>query len=228
MQLGTAFHTALLEKERFGETFVVTPKFDRRTKEGKAQALAWEAENSGKINLTLDQVEAIGRMVLAVRAHQGARQLLSCGLMETSGFWLDKQTEIECKFRPDFLAIDNETITAMIDVKTCVDASVEGFARAIATQGYDVQSAFYQDGMKALAGMAVPFYFIAIEKDAPYAVAVYRASEAMLEVGREKYQASLQLLQWCQGRDIWPAYQPDGVIETIDLSRWAANFSLDS
>lgn len=227
MQLGTAFHTALLEKERFGSTFVVVPKFDRRTKEGKAQALAWEAENGGKINLTLDQVEAIGRMVIAVREHQGARQLLGCGLMETSGFWTDKQTGIECRFRPDFLAIKGETIVAMIDVKTCVDASAEGFARAIATQGYDVQAAFYQDGLKALSSNTVPFYFIAIEKEAPYAVAVYRASEAMIEVGREKYQASLQLLQWCREHDSWPAYQPDGVIETIDLPRWAANFSLE-
>ena len=40
MQLGTAFHTALLEPDRFGQSFVVAPKFDRRTKDGKAAAEA--------------------------------------------------------------------------------------------------------------------------------------------------------------------------------------------
>lgn len=227
MQLGTAFHTALLEWELFGKTFVVAPKFDRRTKAGKAQALAWETGHTGKIILTPDQMEAIGKMVLAVREHKGARRLLGDGLAETSGFWRDERTGIECKMRPDFLAAEGETIAGIVDIKTCVDASADGFSRAIATQGYDVQAAFYQDGMKTLSGETVPFYFIAIEKEAPYALAVYRASQAMLEIGREKYRAALELLSWCRRNNFWPSYQPGGEIETIDLPRWAANFSLD-
>lgn len=227
MQLGTAFHTALLEWELFGKTFVVAPKFDRRTKAGKAEALAWETGHTGKIILTPDQMEAIGKMVLAVREHKGARRLLGDGLAETSGFWRDERTGIECKMRPDFLAAEGETIAGIVDIKTCVDASADGFSRAIATQGYDVQAAFYQDGMKTLSGETVPFYFIAIEKEAPYALAVYRASQAMLEIGREKYRAALELLSWCRRNNFWPSYQPGGEIETIDLPRWAANFSLD-
>ena len=227
MQLGTAFHTALLEWELFGKTFVVAPKFDRRTKAGKAEALAWETGHTGKIILTPDQMEAIGKMVLAVREHKGARRLLGDGLAETSGFWRDERTGIECKMRPDFLAAEGETIAGIVDIKTCVDASANGFSRAIATQGYDVQAAFYQDGMKTLSGETVPFYFIAIEKEAPYALAVYQASQAMLEIGREKYRAALELLSWCRRNNFWPSYQPGGEIETIDLPRWAANFSLD-
>lgn len=228
MQFGTAFHTALLEWDLFGKTFVAAPKFDRRTKEGKAQALSWEAENTGKIALTPDQMEAIGRMVISVRQHKGARRLLDSGLAETSGFWLDDLTGIECKIRPDFLKTESETtIAGIVDVKTCVDASSNGFSKAVATMGYDVQAAFYQDGMKALSGKTIPFYFIAIEKEAPYAVAVYQASEAMLEIGREKYRAALELLDWCFSNNSWPSYQPGGEIEMIDLPRWAANFSLD-
>lgn len=227
MQLGTAFHTALLEWELFRKIFVVAPKFDRRTKEGKAKALAWETENTGKITLTPDQMEAIGKMVLSVREHKGARRLLGYGLVETSAFWLDERTGIECKMRPDFLTTEGKTITGMVDVKTCVDASADGFSKAIVTQGYDVQAAFYQDGMKTLSGKTVPFYFIAIEKEAPYALAVYQASKAMLGIGREKYRAALGLLTWCRRNNFWPSYQPGGEIETIDLPRWAAYFSLD-
>ena len=40
--------------------------------------------------------------------------------------------------------------------------------------GYDLQAAFYQDGIKAITGRTLPFYFIAVEKDGPQAAAVYR------------------------------------------------------
>ncbi len=227
MQLGTAFHVALLEPGIFGETFVVAPKFDRRTKDGKAEAEAWEAENAGKTALTAEQMAAIEQMVASVKQHAGASMLLGCGLAEMSAFWIDQETGIECKCRPDFLAMAGETITGIVDVKTCCDASADGFARAIATLGYDVQAAFYQDVLKALTGRTIPFYFIAVEKEAPYAVAAYKASDDVIEVGRAKYRGALQLLKWCRHRGSWPSYQPNGEIETINLPRWAANFDLE-
>jgi len=230
MQLGTALHTALLEPDRFAEAFVVAPKFDRRTKEGRAAVKAWEAENAGKTPLTADQMAAIERMAASIRAHAGAARLLSNGLAEMSGFWVDQETGVACKCRPDFLAVEKdhpEQVTAIVDVKTCVDASADGFSRAIATLGYDVQASFYQDGLKALTGRTVPVYFIAVEKDAPYAVACYEAGYEVIEVGRAKYRAALQLLRWCMDNDRWPSYQPSGEIEEINLPRWAANFNVD-
>lgn len=227
MQLGTAFHMALLEQDLFQRSFVIAPKFDRRTKEGKEAAAAWEAENAGKTCLTADQMAAIEEMVASVRQHSGAASLLSSGMAEMSGFWIDGETGIECKCRPDFLAMAGETITGIVDVKTCCDASADGFSRAIATLGYDIQAAFYQDGLKAVTGRTVPFYFIAVEKEAPYAVAAYKASEEVIEVGRAKYRGALQLLKWCRENNQWPAYQPNGEIETINLPRWAANFNLE-
>src|SRR5690606_10772251 len=109
----------------------------------------------------------------------------------------------------------------------CRDASADGFARAIATLGYDVQAALYQDGIKAVTGRAVPFYFVAVEAEPPFAVAAYKASNDVIEVGRAKYRGALQLLKWCRENDRWPAYQPNGEIETINLPRWAANFDLE-
>ena len=226
MQLGTAFHAALLEQDMFHQTFVIAPKFDRRTKEGKAAAEAWEVENAGKTALTVDQMAVIEEMVVSVRSHAGAERLLAEGVAEMSAFWIDRETGIECKCRPDFLSMAGETVTGIVDVKTCCDASADGFARAIATLGYDVQAAFYQDGLKAVTGRTIPFYFIAVEKEAPFAVAAYKASDEVIEVGRAKYRGALQLLQWCRTRGCWPGYQPNGEIETINLPRWAANFDL--
>jgi len=82
-----------------------------------------------------------------------------------------------------------------------------------------------------VTGMELPFLFVAVEKDAPHAVAVYRADPDVIEIGRKKYRAALQLLKWCQATGNWPAYQPGGEIELISLPRWAANteaFELDA
>jgi uncharacterized protein YajQ (UPF0234 family) len=180
----------------------------------------------GKIMLKPEQMAAIQSMEHMVRCHVGAANKLSNGMAEMSGFWRDPETGIECKVRPDWLAVEGDEITGIVDVKTCCDASANAFAKAIASMGYDLQAAFYQDGMLAVTGLTLPFYFIAVEKEAPYAVAAYKASGEMIETGRAKYRAALQLLQWCQQNDRWPAYQPNGEIEEINLPRWA-NFQLE-
>lgn len=81
--------------------------------------------------------------------------------------------------------------------------------------------------MRAVTGRTLPFYFLAVEKEAPFAVAVYRASEDLIEIGRAKYCGALQLLRWCRDRGEWPGYQPGGEIETITLPRWAMNFDIE-
>ncbi|MBA3031615.1 MAG: PD-(D/E)XK nuclease-like domain-containing protein [Gammaproteobacteria bacterium] len=181
----------------------------------------------GKQILQPTAMLSIQSIQASISRHTGAARLLSTGLAEMSGFWMDSETGIPCKCRPDWLVMAGEMTTGIVDVKSCCDASAEGFARVIATMGYDLQAAYYQDGIKALTGRTLPFHFIAVEKDAPFATAVYKASDEMIEVGRAKYRGALQLLKWCRENDQWPAYQPSGVIEEIDLPRWAANFNLD-
>jgi hypothetical protein len=226
MAFGSAVHTFVLEQERFADEFVVAEKFDRRTKEGKEAAARFEEEHQGKTLMTSEDIATLTLVRAAVHSHQGAAKLLRQGAAELSAFWLDKNTGISCKCRPDWF--NGEVI---VDLKSCVDASSSGFSRAIATYGYDIQAAFYVDGIKAVTGMELPFKFVAVEKEAPHAVAVYRADPEIIEVGRKKYRAALQLLKWCQESGSWPAYQPGGEVEMISLPRWAANaeaFELDA
>ena len=182
----------------------------------------------GKQILTPTMMLAIHSIQASISHHEGASRLLRHGMAEMSGFWTDHESGLHCKCRPDWLVMADETITGIVDVKTCADASADTFARSIASFGYDLQAAFYQDGLKALTGKALPFYFIAVEKDGPHATAAYRASDEMIETGRAKYRGALQLLRWCRDNNRWPAYQPNGEIETIELPRWASNFDLDS
>jgi len=226
MEFGTAVHTAVLEPERFMASYAVTPKFDRRTKTGKEEAALWDAENAGKIALTADQWDSIGRMKANLEAHAGAELLFSEGHAELSAFTTDPETGIEVKCRPDWIRVDEEVVS-IVDLKTACEAGREAFARSIANFGYDVQAALYTDIIRAVTGKKeVAFFFAVVEKDAPHAVAVYRASDELVEVGREKYRGALQLLKWCRENQQWPGYQPRGEIESIDLPPWAANFTV--
>ena len=218
MTFGTAVHTCVLEPDRFSEEFVVAEKFDRRTKEGKEAAARFEEATQGKTLITPDELATLSRVRAAVLAHPGAAQLLQQGEAELSAFWTDSATGMACRCRPDWF-----NGTAIVDLKSCVDASSRGFSRAIANFGYDVQAAFYVDGIRSVTGRELPFLFVAVEKEAPHAVAVYRADPEILDIGRKKYQAALQLLKWCQESGTWPAYQPAGEVELISLPRWAAN-----
>lgn len=179
MEFGSAFHAYVLEPEIFASQYVVAAKFDRRTKEGKALAEQWNAENNGKILLNNEQSESLAAMKAGIFNHKGAATLLSGGEVETSLFWTDRQTGLQCRIRPDYW-----NHSGMVDLKTCCgSAGKEAFGKVIANMGYDIQAAFYVDGMRETTGKSVKFYFIAIEKTAPYAVACYVASPAMLEVG---------------------------------------------
>jgi len=220
-EFGSAFHHFILEPEVFSREFVLAPKFDRRTKEGKLAAEKWDEENEGKHPLTAEQMDTLAAMRASVFNHAGAARMLSEGEAETSLFWTDECTGLPCRIRPDWMGK-----FGIADLKTACDAGREGFGKAIASFGYDVQAAFYIDGVKAVTGKPADFYFIAVEKNAPFATACYVASREMVEVGRAKYRGALELLKWCQNNNSFPGYQPGGEIETIDLPRWAADFEI--
>lgn len=223
MEFGSAFHAFILEPAEFAAQYVLAPKFDKRTKDGKEAAAKWDEENVGKIPLTADQIESLEKMRDSVMSHTGARSLLAEGEAETSLYWTDEITGLKCRIRPDWF---NEK--GVSDLKSCVAAGKSDFSKAVANLGYDIQAAFYIDGVKAVTGKTVDFYFIAVEKTAPFSTACYKASREMIEVGRAKYRGALELLKWCLENNSFPGYQPNGEIESLDLPRWAANFDVEA
>jgi hypothetical protein len=222
MAFGTAVHAAVLEPELFDSQFGVMPKFDRRTKEGKEAAAKFESENLGKTMITEDDLNAIATIKNSIAQHIGAATKLKNGAAELSGFWTDVDSGVNCKIRPDWLIQDeNGNVIGILDVKTTKDASLDGFSKAIANFGYDVQAAWYQEGAKQILGKELPFYFLCVETSAPYNVALYKSSSELIEVGRKKMRAGLEIFKWCTDTKQWPGYQPTGEEEEISLPRWS-------
>jgi hypothetical protein len=216
LAFGKALHAALLEPAKFRERYMAKPELDRRTKAGRELAQLIDAACEHKTQISQEWLDEIDAMVEAGRRHPQVAQMTQAGEAEVSYVWRDEETGILCKCRPDWLNAE-----AIWDVKTCADASPAGFSRACAKYMYHVSAAFYVEGVFKLTGRTLPFRFVASEKDAPYAVAVYEASAVFLRTGGRLVRQALNRLRACRGSGKWPSYQPDGGIEQIGLPGWA-------
>lgn len=214
MVWGTMFHAFILQPELFEREYaVVEEPIDKRTKEGKQAWQDWQDANPGKVAIAKPDMTVLVAMRDALMAHPLARIALTDGVPEQSIFWTSDG--VDCRCRPDYW---REGV--LYDLKTTIDARPDAFSRACWNYRYHVQSAFYLDGYHGVTDAPVgDFVFIAIEKTAPYAVAMYHANEAMVEQGRNEYRADLAVYRECLERDEWPGYSPE--ITSILLPRWA-------
>lgn len=62
LTVGSAFHKIVLEPHDFDSEFVVSPLFDRRTKQGKADYEEFVAQSNGRQIITQEQYEMICQM----------------------------------------------------------------------------------------------------------------------------------------------------------------------
>ena len=213
---GNAVHVAILEPYKFQADFAVMPDFNGRTNDGKEQKRLWLASNEGKTIIDLETYDLCMRLRDSVYSHPAAASLLSMGKAEETIFFTDPDTGAPCKCRPDWLTPDN----LIVDLKTTDDASPEGFGRSAVKYRYHVQSAFYSAGYELDRGYAPEgFIFIAVEKTAPFQVAVYHADEATLQLGRDTYIPELHRYVACRNTNLWPGYGDQ--IQRLSLPGWA-------
>jgi len=215
MVLGQAIHMAVLQPDLFRQCYVRRPELDLRTKAGREALEALQKEHPSATILTPEQYDTCLAIRDAVYAHPIAKKLLG-GESERSVVWRDKETGVLCKGRFDHLNLRLGTIT---DLKTTEDASPRSFQRSIWSYGYHMQGGFYMDASEA-HDLGIEFYtIIAIEKQPPYAVAVYQLSPEAIQAGRQELRPLLRQWAECERTGYWPAYPLEAV--EISLPDWA-------
>jgi len=244
MRFGSAYHCYILQPDRFEDEFYVFDdshiyqvlqgegyKSPRSTKDYKT----WlESENNMVGNremISKDEFERIKAMKYKLFSHPYSKMLLTNGRQEI-GFAGEIETmagTINVKFKPDIIK-DNKRI--VVDLKTTIDASVDGFTKAAASLDYHLQAAFYADMLTLMDGDGrdYGFYFVAQEKKAPFAFNIFESGPRFLGQGRYEYELLLQLYKYCIDNDKWPGYQvfcqnKYGINE-LNLPPWAIK-SLD-
>lgn len=189
LRFGKAFHTATLEPSKYVAS--------ARTKKDR------------------DDAEAIAGMVASVRRHPVAGPLVECCDPEVTLVW--GASGVRCKGRLDgYNPMGDPTA---FDLKSTSDASPEGFAKSVANYGYARQEAMYRDGLEALGEPLARFYFVAVEKAPPYAVAVYELHDAWVEMGRRTIARDLDRLAECCAAGTFPSYAQN--IVTLEPPKWA-------
>lgn len=221
---GTLLHTTILEPGEVLKRYVVQPADapsrdclrHRNAKAPSADTLKniawWDHFNEttgGRLLISSAMYDRSQRIADSVRRHPAARWLLDqAGIIEEAHTWEDMDTDAPCKCMPDKRIPDHGIV---VDLKSAEDASPDGFGRSAKTYGYPMQGALYLDGLNNYAsrgGSYDSFMFIAVEKDPPYAVAVYNIPDDVLQKGRELYLRGLRAYMEARTTGEWPAYSP--------------------
>lgn len=216
---GRAYHKMMLEPYDFDKEFIVAPKVDKRTKEGKDTWNKFLAEAEGKDVIDEETYEKLLEMQKTLYATPFCRKLLY-GEHEKSIFWEDNDLVHKC--RPDSYGhIGKQGIC--VDLKTCASAELEQFMKDAIRYGYDIQAAHYCEGLKAEFGEDFKFVFIAQEKTTPYLVNILEADEYFMKSGEETRKILLEDYKECLKRNEWKGYMgwsDETEIGSLSLPNW--------
>ena len=164
MLAGTLAHCALLEPEAFDERYAVGPDVNKNS----AQWKRFIEENGDVRVIDLTQRMTARHQAQAIKLLPEARRLLSVGQGEVSVFWRDRDTQVLCKARPDWVHPVNGEGVILFDLKTDAGRIGPGFRKAVRNWRYDRQAAWYMRGYEAATKEKVlAFVFGVIEHDWP-------------------------------------------------------------
>ena len=199
MIFGTLVHALILEPGRDLATVVSVKQHSWVTKEGKAERDTLQALGLPIVSqLDADRAQRVRDAVLT---HSGAADLLAGATCEKNYQWTGYSAGVRCKG-----GIDAVGPAGIVDLKTTIDASPEGFARRIRSLNYHLQAAHYIDGVSTVDRVMHGFYFIAVETSAPYAVACYQLDHNALQAGYATMDRLASVYARCLATGAWPAY----------------------
>lgn len=186
--LGSLFHTLVLQPDLLLTEYTIEPEKklkkdigDEAWKIYKQKHEDFEREAQNRIVVDKEQVMTATAMRDSVYANDTARKILTnCTMIETSAFWIDEETGLPCRCRPDAAWSSN----IIVDLKSSSDASRNEFKRSIAAWNYDLQAYHYLEGFSKATGREYKtFVFIVCEKVPPYSVAIYTLDEQSIATG---------------------------------------------
>lgn len=236
MLCGSLAHCAQLEPHALHDRYVFVPEdAPRRPTEAQWNAAKsnessmaakewWKTFLDGKGDRELVTAEefAITQMQLqALAAEPTISELLATGYSECSLFWVDKETGVYCKARPDHVHFQaGAKSVKLLDLKSTVDESPVGFGRSAARLGYHRQAAHYTAGFEAATGQKVEQFIFAAVTSAPPVLAVpYTLTDEIAEQARDERRELLDLYAYCHRENRWPTYGTG--VQLLDFPAYA-------
>jgi PDDEXK-like uncharacterized protein DUF3799 len=216
MLRGSLAHCAVLEPDALEKRYVVTPAdapkrptaaqwTAKSPNDSSRESMRWwsdfNASLKGREVVTFDEFSITQMQLDAIRQVRELASLLASGRGEVSIFWIDVETGLYCKARPDWLSDG-----VMLDLKTCADESPSGFGRAAARLRYDLQEAHYTAGIRAATKRSADFIFGAVTNKPPVLAVPYVLTDEVRDNARDERDELMRRLAQCQRDNEWPAY----------------------
>ncbi|HHO42818.1 MAG TPA: hypothetical protein ENN12_05650 [Epsilonproteobacteria bacterium] len=217
LDIGSALHKLVLEKEDFYKEFAVAPDANKRTIAGREEFEDFMEANKGKRILTKQDFELCEAMAEAVLQSPSAN-ILQGGVAEASFFGEIDGVKTRC--RPDYY---NEDLGLVIDLKTTDDASPDAFSKTIANYGYYIQAPFYLDTLKSAGYKADKFLFVVVSKKEPHMVGFYTIDQVAMDFGRSEYKRAFEIYKNIKDYDV-PFFKDmttGEVVQTLTLPNYA-------
>jgi len=204
LDLGAMIHMAVLEPELFEKTHAKMPKFDMRTKVGKAGAADWEQSNKDRVGVKPNDWEMIEKIYESLHHDPFLSKFVGKGLKEKSFFHKDEETGVWLKCRPDNFLIEDGVI---IDLKTTESALPWKFNQSIQEYGYDTQAAFYCDVIGKSIGIETDFIIVAVEKEKDNDVNIFYFDREDRKIASNIYRDWLTKYAKCKQTNVYPGYE---------------------
>lgn len=216
MELGTLFHSLILEPEAFKSEYAIW--------RGSKNSNAWmifKEENVGKTIVSEKQLQTACLMKTNCQKNGIARRLESeKGEVECSYFYREPVHDVLLKARPDKYLPESNIV---VDVKT--SSTVEprdrgGFQAKAYDLMYYVSAYLTLHLMEKVNGRKPEEYlYLAVSNKEPYRSIVYRATNEELELGKYVIEKTLPLFAEAIQTGTWSDYEER--IYDCGLPKWA-------
>lgn len=230
LSLGRVVHTAILEPERYEVEYIVSPKVDLRTKDGKQWHAGFCAAAGDKTPIAQDEDRIARSIVAEIEKLPHIAELVSddASNRELTVVQPDTHHDLDCKARIDCL-LDWRGCPTIVDIKTTSARNLKPHTlrTEIHKFGYHIQAAWYLDLYGRAAGInADTFVFVFCQTTQDMDVAAYQLDQESIEQGRREARQYLQQIVTCRETGKWPGVQPSEV-GIIGLPDYAIESTLD-
>lgn len=202
MDFGHAYHTWILENDKFDSEFVIYDAAARPEPEmtfGAKENKEWKNEIyknaviAGKTVIEASDMEKIKLMAAQLKKNNlNADTLIRNSVHEQSIYQsveIDGQKH-DVKCRVDGM---NSERGVIFDLKTTKDAHPSNFGRECGKFAYHLQAAFYKRLVELEYDKNFEFFIIAQETEAPFNSGLYRVSPAMIQKGNKEVEKFMKL-----------------------------------
>lgn len=236
-RFGKKVHMAILEPERFRNSYLIEPIFQGRNQKGELTTSAnclevkqAKAEWYGRIPsdaviVSNEEINIITGIAKSIQEYPDAMMLIEGASPETSGYYRDPETGLKMKVRIDLPIIGSLAIVT--DLKTTRDCSNIKFGKSTFSDDlrYDIQLFQYMYGMKQISGRSqVAAHLLAVEKTPPYEVAVYYFEDADLWQAEQDYHDTTRKIRKAIDEGVWAQRQQ--MMERIYTPKYFQNDSV--